>query len=104
MGLSPDERRELGELNRILSRDAELAAVARLFAEPPGTRHRGQLGVVVAVLAAALAFASGCVVAAVGGPASVVAGTLLVLCSAAIPVTVLVRRQTAPSRAPGRCR
>lgn len=101
MTLSPDEQRDLGEIGRILSRDDELRAVAGLFAGPPRVhrrtarrrtvRHGKSVGTVVAVLAAVVAFATGCVVAAMNGPVPIAAGTLLVLCSAALLVAVFVR-------------
>ncbi|HEX5404554.1 MAG TPA: hypothetical protein VFX16_19880 [Pseudonocardiaceae bacterium] len=101
MTLSPDEQRDLGEISRSLSRDEELRAVADLFAGPPQVhigaqpvpRHRGG-GAIVAVLAAVVAFATGCVVAAMTGPGPIAVGTLLVLCSAALLVAVLVRSRT----------
>ena len=100
MTLSPDEQRDLGEINRILSHDEELSALANLFAEQPARsaptvrRHGGHPGTAVAVLAALTAFVAGCLTAAGGEPGQITAGALLVLCSAAIVVAVLVRHRT----------
>lgn len=110
MTLSPDEQRRLGEINRTLAGDTELSAVAHLFAQPPAPprpQHRStppaaahQRGTVVAILAAVLTFGAGCVVSSEGGPGPITIGTLLVLCSAAILSTVLVRHRKRPG--PGR--
>jgi hypothetical protein len=103
MTLSPDERRDFGEISRILSSDKDLFALAHLFAEqpaPPGfgaqptAHHRTYLGAVVALCAAVVAFVAGCVVATGNGSLAIASGALLVLCSAAILAAVLVRHRT----------
>lgn len=117
MTLSPDERRDLRQIGRILSRDKELFAVTNLFAQPlvppwlahlraeehQTTRRGRHLGAAAAVLAAAVLLLAGCLVGSTDRPGPIAAGVVLVLCSAAVLVAVLVRyrRQVEPGSTDG---
>ncbi|HVV22280.1 MAG TPA: hypothetical protein VHF06_22795 [Pseudonocardiaceae bacterium] len=105
MSLSREERRELAEIDQLLSQESELVTLAALFAQPrdgldhrpgpagacaAGARHRFARVAVSFVLAVAGVIA-GCVVGSLGQPASIAAGVVLVLCSGLGMSAVLIR-------------
>lgn len=92
MSLSPDEKRQLAALDRVMSNDAVLAAIAELFTEPSSaqvfgkSRHPGQ-----PVPPGRHGIARWSVLVAVFGVACAVAGMVLGLVAlAAIGIVVTV--------------
>ncbi|HEX3590538.1 MAG TPA: DUF3040 domain-containing protein [Pseudonocardiaceae bacterium] len=90
MTLSRDERRELAELNQLLSQESELAELAALFTDPPvrpqepparsvDPSRRQFAAVVVALVGVVVAVAGGCFLAASGEPAAMGAAVVLVV-------------------------
>jgi hypothetical protein len=106
MTMSRDERRELAEINQLLSQESELAALAALFAQPPGGRALRQAGpepvarhpdrsrrrpLLVALVTVLLAVIGACALGSVGGPMAIGAAAVLVV-SAGLGLAAALRR------------
>lgn len=92
MTLSPEELARLAVIDQRLSQEAELVALAALFAEPPKglalseaarpvRARRPRAGLVLMVAVALLALVCGCFLGSLGQPTTVAAGTVAVLCA-----------------------